>query len=239
MLSKRLKKSALFAIIGATIFAACGEEKATIKINKDAALETLGIDQQSLSTQLSGINSATIFPPPEIGKDYNPEFPEPVKFVPEDWQTNTSMVTVANPAAKKGGVLKLATQSWPPTIRSEGPNARLGFLSTLHSFIYESLLSYDPQRKEFVPRLATHWQIGEDKQTFRFRIDPNAKWSDGRKVTADDVVATVEHLKNPDRKDPSSAQYYEELIEYAKMIDEQTVEIKSKKLNLLNQIYRM
>ena len=27
--------------------------------------------------------------------------------------------------------------------------------------------------------LATHWQVSEDKQTFRFRLNPNARFSDG------------------------------------------------------------
>ena len=38
--------------------------------------------------------------------------------------------------------------------------------------------------------LATHWQISPDKLTYRFRIDPNARFSDGTPVTAEDVVAS-------------------------------------------------
>jgi microcin C transport system substrate-binding protein len=41
-----------------------------------------------------------------------------------------------------------------------------------------------------MPVLATHWQIAPDKMTFRFRLDPNARFSDGSPVTADDVVAS-------------------------------------------------
>jgi peptide/nickel transport system substrate-binding protein len=41
-----------------------------------------------------------------------------------------------------------------------------------------------------MPVLATHWKIEPDKLTYRFRIDPNAKFSDGTPVTSEDVVAS-------------------------------------------------
>ena len=47
-----------------------------------------------------------------------------------------------------------------------------------------------PTTLEYIPALATHWQISADKMTYRFRINPNARFSDGTPVTSDDVVAT-------------------------------------------------
>ena len=41
-----------------------------------------------------------------------------------------------------------------------------------------------------MPSLASHWQISPDKLTYRFRLDPNARFSDGTPVTAEDVVAS-------------------------------------------------
>ncbi len=46
------------------------------------------------------------------------------------------------------------------------------------------------RRSTTCPGLATHWQISPDHMTYRFRIDPNARFSDGQPVTAEDVVAT-------------------------------------------------
>ena len=43
---------------------------------------------------------------------------------------------------------------------------------------------------QVVPGMATHWQISEDKLTFRFRINPNARFADGSRVTSADVIAT-------------------------------------------------
>jgi microcin C transport system substrate-binding protein len=81
---------------------------------------------------------------------------------------------------------------------------------------------------KYVPGLATHWQIDDDKMTYRFRMDPRARWADGREVTADDVVATVEHMVNPDRKDPLVQKYWDDMIDYAKVLDKYVVEIKTR-----------
>ena len=48
--------------------------------------------------------------------------------------------------------------------------------------VYESLLTIHPTTLDYIPVLATHWQISADKVTYRFRIDPNARWADGQPV---------------------------------------------------------
>jgi microcin C transport system substrate-binding protein len=56
--------------------------------------------------------------------------------------------------------------------------------------------------------LATHWQISEDRSTYRFRIDPNARWADGEPVTADDVVATWSFYMDKGLQAPMSELVY-------------------------------
>ena len=111
--------------------------------------------------------------------------------------------SVADPKALQGGTLRLATRSGRPPSGPTGPTAASPSVSDLQALVYETLLGHDADAKVFVPGLASHWQVGEDRRTYRFRLDPDARWADGREVTADDVVATFEHLRNPDRKDPS------------------------------------
>ena len=43
-----------------------------------------------------------------------------------------------------------------------------------------------------IPSLASHWSISKDKMTYKFRINPDARWWDGMPVTSDDVIATWE-----------------------------------------------
>ena len=46
-------------------------------------------------------------------------------------------------------------------------------------------------------RLASRWDVSPDGRTYAFTIRPNARWSDGTAVTADDVVFTVRTVQDP------------------------------------------
>ena len=47
------------------------------------------------------------------------------------------------------------------------------------------------------PRLASSWEVAEDKQSITFTIDENAKWHDGEPVTAEDVAFTARLVSDP------------------------------------------
>ena len=97
----------------------------------------------------------------------------------------------------------------------------------LSGMVYESLLSQHPTSLEYIPALATHWQVLPDKMTLRFRLDPNARFSDGMPVTADDVVATWKLLTDKTVQDPlRNAMYgkYEQPVAESKYI----VRVKAK-----------
>ncbi|MBR0458021.1 MAG: ABC transporter substrate-binding protein [Victivallales bacterium] len=63
--------------------------------------------------------------------------------------------------------------------------------------LYEPLIAMNPQTLEYDRCLAHKWTISEDKLTFTFWLDPNAKWSDGRPITAKDVVWTYHAITDP------------------------------------------
>ena len=46
-------------------------------------------------------------------------------------------------------------------------------------------------------RLAAHWDVTPDGRTYSFGLRPDARWSDGTPVTADDVVFTVRTVQDP------------------------------------------
>ncbi|GIW71641.1 MAG: ABC transporter substrate-binding protein [Planctomycetota bacterium] len=222
---------AVGALLGAAL--GCGQSSsgaAEPSGDRAAAWAELGLagDEDALAQRLAELAAVTVDPPPVVGRDYHPRFPPDLPFDPAAWQTGPPAPSVADPRARRGGTLRLAIQAFPPTVRTEGPNARLGFLSTIHGLVYEPLLGYDFYHDRYVPALATHWQIEQDRQTFRFRLDPRARWADGRPVTADDVLATFEHLRNPDRRDPTTARYYDELIESVRVLDRLTVEVRAR-----------
>jgi microcin C transport system substrate-binding protein len=222
----------LAAALLALALSGCGEPEQAIEYDRAAAMEALGIpgarSEDELDTRLAKLDQVRIDPPPVVGRDYAPVFPPLLPFDPKEWKTNPPPPSVADPRAKKGGKVNLGYTDWPPTIRTEGPNSRLAFLSDMHLMIYETLVGYSLEIQDFVPGLASHWRLLDDKMTMQFRIDEEARWADGREVTADDVAATVEHLLNPDRKDPLVNKYWDELIDYVKVLDKYTVEIKAK-----------
>ena len=96
-------------------------------------------------------------------------------------------------SAKKGGHLKFTLGRFPATFRALGQyhNYTENYY-ILNALCYESLLSSHPVTLERTPGLASHWKISDDKMEFWFRINPDARWSDGQEVTAEDIVASYD-----------------------------------------------
>jgi len=112
-------------------------------------------------------------------------------FAGEGWETATPTPS-QNPNAPKGGkIIMGGLIEFPSTLRTIGKDANNQFrTSALNTLVYENLLTLEDATLDIVPLLATHWKISEDKMTFWFRLDPEARWADGHPVTADDVIAT-------------------------------------------------
>ena len=88
---------------------------------------------------------------------------------------------------KEGGVYRLGT---PSTIDSLNPF--VAFNSDAYStftYIYPELVQYNP-KQQFVPDFARSWQVSPDGKVWTFHTQPNAKWSDGKPLTATDVAWT-------------------------------------------------
>ena len=111
-------------------------------------------------------------------------------FTGEGWETNTDFDLIGDPRAVKGGTYREGMPNFPGTLRFVGPESNTSLNFMIAAMVYESLLGQHPTTLEYIPALATHWQISEDQMTYRFRINPNARWADGQPVTAEDVVAT-------------------------------------------------
>jgi len=64
------------------------------------------------------------------------------------------------------------------------------------SAVYDRLVDISPDNKSIVPMLAKEWTVNDNSTVFTFKLDPNAKFSDGSPVEAKDVKWTLERLKN-------------------------------------------
>lgn len=64
--------------------------------------------------------------------------------------------------------------------------------------VFDSLLALDPDTGEFVPWLATAWDISEDGLTYTFTLREDVTFHDGEPFNADAVVANFEHIAAPE-----------------------------------------
>jgi microcin C transport system substrate-binding protein len=153
-------------------------------------------------------NDYPVFPDRDAGAD--PSVPAEQGgrgFTGEGWQTNTDFDLIGDPRAIKGGVFRRAMSDYPATLRYLGPNISV-WNASLHGLAYERLIELHPTSLDYIPSLATHWQISEDQKTYRFRIDPNARFNDGVPVTSDDVIASWSLYVDPSVQDPLNNSIY-------------------------------
>jgi len=123
--------------------------------------------------------------------------------------TDDDLIYFGDPKAVKGGTLRDKGTRYPATLRTFGKESNYVENTTIEKLCYEVLLERHPLTFEpTIPRLASHWKISDDKKKFWFRINPDARWSDGRRVTADDVVATWFLRMDETILDPSQQVYY-------------------------------
>jgi len=153
------------------------------------------------------------------------------------WSEDVDGTYFGDPKAKKGGTLNYIHSLFPRTMRVIGQNSSQVLNSrTIMALCYESLLSQHPTTLEFVPSLASHWSISDDKMVFKFRINPDARWWDGMPVTADDIVATWDLRMDETILFPSSQitfGKYERPVAESKYI----VSVKAKSVNWRNFLY--
>jgi len=96
-----------------------------------------------------------------------------------------------------------------------------------NNMMFEPLMYYAIYSDKFIPWLATSMEYtAKDFTSLEIKLNPQAAWSDGTPVTADDVVYTFEgQLKN--EKLPYHASF-DQFVDTVTAKDAQTVEVKFK-----------
>ncbi len=126
-----------------------------------------------------------------------------------------------NPAAPKGGRLRTLGLSASLTYDSFNPYIVRGTPAKAAEFLSDSLMERSYDEPDSVYGLIADWaEVADDKRSVTFHIRPEAKWSDGRPITAEDCVNSLTLLKT--KGDPSYALTLRDVAE-AKAIDAQTV----------------
>jgi microcin C transport system substrate-binding protein len=148
-----------------------------------------------------------------------PELPEDI-----DWLTNDTDPVYASPEAKKGGTFRDSLLSFPATFRSVGPDSNNSFAGVLRSNQL-GLIGIHPNTENIIPELATHWAFGKDKKTMYFKLNPKARWSDGKPVTAQDFAYTMEFMRSKFIVAPFYNDYYTRDIDRVIVYDDHTLAV--------------
>ncbi|KPJ75466.1 MAG: hypothetical protein AMS14_03560, partial [Planctomycetes bacterium DG_20] len=92
----------------------------------------------------------------------------------------------------------------------------------VNDFVYEQLIVRHPDTLEFEGRLAERWDLSPDGRVVTFHLRPEARFSDGHPVTADDVVFSYETVTDPKIDCRSLASYFKD-CEKCEKLDDRTV----------------
>jgi oligopeptide transport system substrate-binding protein len=78
----------------------------------------------------------------------------------------------------------------------------------IHMALFEGLTRAHPQSLEPVSGVAHRWEISEDGRVYRFYLRPEARWSDGSVLTAEDFAFSWQRMLHPDLAAPNAFMLY-------------------------------
>jgi peptide/nickel transport system substrate-binding protein len=91
--------------------------------------------------------------------------------------------------AKSGGTFRIGTSSGIDSL-----NPYVAFNQDAYAtfqYIYPILVQYDKTNLNFAPLFARSWKSSKDGKTWTFKTQPNARWTDGKPLTAADAAWTI------------------------------------------------
>lgn len=91
------------------------------------------------------------------------------------------------------------------------------------NLVYEGLVEFDLDGNP-IPLLADQWTISTDGLTYTFTLKPGVLFSDGKALTADDVVFTYELILEPGSVSPFASEF--EVVESVRAVSPLTVEFR-------------
>jgi microcin C transport system substrate-binding protein len=141
------------------------------------------------------------------------------------WEDGADQKEFGSPDAKKGGTFRFFITDYPRTLRHVGPDANGSARQYVLDYFYLTMLGRHPDTLEPIPAIARQWARGADKRTFYFRIDPDAKFSDGEPVRTDNFFFTLFFMRSDYLKDPWYPDQYGKRIESVTKYDDLTMAV--------------
>ena len=148
--------------------------------------------------------------------------------IPNDleWQDGSSEKEFSSLKAKRGGIFHAYMRDFPRTLRTIGPDANGGFRSYLLDNNVIELTHPHPNSDAYYPGTANEWAVGNDGRTVYFRLDPNARFSDGKEVRASDYFFFFYFMRSKHIQAPWYNDFYgKDKFQKVTLYDEQTLSI--------------
>lgn len=71
--------------------------------------------------------------------------------------------------------------------------------SVIINTLFDGLLEFNNKNNDLAPSLAEKWEMNADATVWTFSIRKDAKWTDGKPITANDFVYSWRRILNPDK----------------------------------------
>ena len=148
--------------------------------------------------------------------------------IPDDlvWENGSKLAEFGSPNAIKGGTQYSSLQDFPRTLRHVGPDSNGSFRRWILDDVSMSAAQTHPNNSnQFYPGLATQWAVSSKRKTTYIKLNPLARWSDGKKVTADDYLFSFFFYRSTDIVAPWYNNWYSTMYTNITKYDDYTISI--------------
>ncbi|MBF0492411.1 MAG: peptide-binding protein [Deltaproteobacteria bacterium] len=94
--------------------------------------------------------------------------------------------------------------------------------SMVNGYIYESLIARDNETLEWIPRLASAWEVSKDGMQYTFHLKEGIQWHDGLPLTVEDILYSFKKIQEPNPETLHLSNYYKDISKLEKL-DKNTV----------------
>ncbi len=146
------------------------------------------------------------------------------------WQDGNELEPFADPNAKRGGTLNIRLSSMQQTLRMLGPDSNGSLRGPLWSANSINLIQIHPWSDGYIPGTAKAWAIDpENSRKVYFKLDPDARWSDGHPFTLEDIFFTLYFSLSPYLNEPAYNKATDDFMESLTRYDDQTFALTLKR----------
>jgi microcin C transport system substrate-binding protein len=115
--------------------------------------------------------------------------------------------------------------AFPPTLRVLGENSNSSFRGYHYDDMEMGLISLHPETGKVIPAIANEWAVSADNRTVYYRIDPEARFSNGDPIEAEDFFQQVYMQLSEYPKNPFGNEYYATQFSNITRYDSRTLSI--------------